>query len=85
MHFAKGDFSITDSVCSFTLPVFVLLRLFLEKMTQCINKYIHKYAKHLLWRKMKGGKKSGDSEFIEKKNIPDGCPRNQPKYSLKRQ
>lgn len=58
---------------------------FLEKMTQCINKYIHKYAKHLLWRKMKRKKKSGDGEFIEKKIIPDGCLRNQPKHSLKRQ
>ena len=86
MHFTKGDFSITDSVCSFTLPVFVLLRLFLEKMTQCINKYIHKYAKHLLWRKMKGGKKNQVTvNLYREKNIPDGCPRNQPKYSLKRQ
>lgn len=34
---------------------------------------------------MKRKKKSGDGEFIEKKIIPDGCLRNQPKHSLKRQ
>lgn len=45
----KGSFSITNLMFSFPLPVFVLFGLFLQKMTQCINKYIHKYAKHLLW------------------------------------
>ena len=34
---------------SFTLPVFVLLRLFLQKMTQSSNEYIHKRAKYLMW------------------------------------
>lgn len=55
MHFAKGDSALQNLMFSFTLPVFVLLRLFLQKMTQCINKYIHKYAKHLL--RMKREKK----------------------------
>lgn len=67
----KESSRITNLMFSFTLPVFVLLRLFLEKMTQCINKYIHKYAKHLLWRKRK--KKSGDSKFRQKKSLMDVC------------
>lgn len=38
----KWSDSIADLTFPFTLPVFVLLGLFLGKMAQCINKYIHK-------------------------------------------
>lgn len=50
-------------------------------MTHCINKYIHKYAKHLLWMM----RKKNLVALKEKKKNCDGSPRNQPKYSLKRQ
>lgn len=61
----KGRISITHFLFSYTLPVFVLLRLFLEEMTQCkINRHIHNYGKHLPWMKKK---KSWRREVREKK------------------
>lgn len=77
----KWRFSITNF--PFPLPVFVLLRLFLVKMTQCINKniqYINTPNIYRGWR----GKKNRWRWIKREKKIPNGCQRNQPKYSLRR-
>lgn len=60
----------------------MLLSRFLQKMIQCINKYIHKYAKHLLWIKREKIRFTVNSE--RKKN-PWWMSEDQPKYTLKRQ
>lgn len=60
----------------------MLLSRFLQKMIQCINKYIHKYAKHLLW--IKREKIRLQSIRREKQN-PWWMSEDQPKYTLKRQ